>query len=290
MLIPAARLAGVPVVLGSHRQLGDLLTPAQFRLQAAVFRLCDRIVCNSHAAGERLHHAGIAKRSITIIPNGLTPQFFDCALAALPSEPEVLRIGMISRMNHQRKNHDLFLRIAARLSGVFPHLRFVLAGDGPLRPDLENLARQLGIGHRVLFLGDRRDVPAVLAALDMSVLTSSSESLSNVIMESMAAGVPVVAANVGGNSELVHDGKTGLLVASVDEAGFVSALQRLIVQPELRKSLGSCAHELACAEYTCAKARERYQDLYCNLLVEKGWSAAASLKRWKPAPTTQQEL
>ena len=106
---------------------------------------------------------------------------------------------MIARMNAQSKNHKMFLRAAARLCGRFPDVEFVLVGDGPLRPELEREAESLGLKAQVSFLGDRQDIPAVLASLDVCVLPSSSESLSNAILESMAAGVPVVASRVGGN-------------------------------------------------------------------------------------------
>jgi L-malate glycosyltransferase len=291
MLIPAARFARVPVVLGSHRQLGDLLTPTQFRFQAAAFRFCDRVVCNSHAAATRLQKAGIRSQKIRIIPNGLPAEFLERSVSALSPEPQVLRIGMISRMNHRLKNHVSFLRIAATLASRFPQVRFVLVGDGPLRAELETFTRQLGISDRTLFLGDRRDIPAVLAALDISVLPSSSESLSNVILESMAIGVPVVAADIGGNSELVQHGKTGLLFCLGDEAAFASALERLITQPELRKSFGAYAREMVRSEYTAAKIRDRYQELYYSLLAGKGWTTLASLerldKRLEPAATSQ---
>jgi glycosyltransferase involved in cell wall biosynthesis len=272
MLIPAARLAGVPIVLGSHRQLGNLLTFTQFQLQMAVFRMCDRVVCNSQAAAERLREAGLSRSMLAVIPNGLPEELFAAVPAALPHEPGILRIGMISRMNHPVKRHDMFLRVAAQLSPRFPNLRFVLAGDGPLRPGLETLVRQLQLTDRVLFLGDRRDIPAVLAALDISVLPSSSESLSNVVMESMAAGVPVVAANVGGNPELVKDGENGILFAPEDESQFAAALDTLIRQPELRKQLAASARTRAYDEYTIPQVRDRYQDLYRGLLQEKGWT------------------
>ena len=91
-----------------------------------------------------------------------------------------------------------------------PNAEFVLVGDGPLRPELENEASSLGLGASAIFLGDRQDMPAVLASLDVAVLTSDSESLSNVILEAMAAGLPVVAYSVGGNSELVSDQRGAL--------------------------------------------------------------------------------
>jgi L-malate glycosyltransferase len=271
MLVPAARLAGVPVVLGSHRQLGDLLTATQFRAQNAAFRLCDRVVCNSRAAAERLQQAGIRRDRLEVIPNGLPDKLFATVEPALPRDSKVVRIGMISRMNHQVKQHDMFLRVAARLAHRMPQARFVLIGDGPLRPALEAQVAQLELSERVLFLGDRRDIPAVLASLDISVMPSSSESLSNVIMESMAAGVPVVASDVGGNPELVEDGTTGLLFAPGNEEQFAATLETLLAQPELRNKFGASSRERALAEYTIPRVRDRYQDLYRNLLAEKGW-------------------
>ncbi len=283
MLIPAARWAGVPVVLGSHRQLGDLLTFTQFRAQNAVFRFCNRVVCNSRAAARRLQDAGIPARKLTIIPNGLPGEMFAVVPPILPRQAQSLKIGMISRMNHPAKQHDLFLRVAARLAPRFPQLQFVLAGDGPLRPAVEELARRLNLLERLIFLGDRRDIPAVLASLDVSVMPSSSESLSNAILESMAAGVPVVAANVGGNSELIQDHTTGLLFAAGDELQFAAALETLITQPELRKQVAARARARAQEEYAIPRIRDRYQDLYRGLLAEKGWTVPLTLE--KPQPT-----
>ena len=193
MLIPAARLARIPVVIGSQRQLGDLLTPAKSRAQLAALAWCDQAVCNSRAAADRLIEQGIPQTKISVIRNGLPPANFAPTVPALPRHNSLLRVGMIARMNTESKNHRIFLRAAARLKNIFPELEFILAGDGPLRPEFERLANDLGILDRIRFLGDRQDIPAILASVDVSVLPSASESLSNVIIESMAAGIPVVA-------------------------------------------------------------------------------------------------
>ncbi len=198
MLIPAAKLARVPVVIGSQRQLGDLLTPAQFRAQIAIFRWCDRIVCNSSAAADRLEKAGVPARKLVVIGNGLPPEIFARKAPALPRRDGILRVGMIARMNAVYKNQGRFLQAAARLTGKLSGVEFVLVGDGPLRADFERQAADLGLGSRVQFVGDRRDIPEILASLDVSVVPSTSESLSNVMLESMAAGVAVVATSVGG--------------------------------------------------------------------------------------------
>jgi L-malate glycosyltransferase len=268
MLIPAARLGAISVVIGSHRQLGDLMTPWQFRAQNAAFRYCDRVVCNSRAAADRLRGAGVAADKPIVIPNALPEEAFAGVEPALPREAATLRVGMIARMNDPSKNHPAFLRMAARLAPRFPHVQFVLVGDGPLRTNLETIANDAGLGGRVLFLGDRRDIPAVLASLDITVLPSKSESLSNVILESMAAGVAVVATNVGGNSELVTDGETGFLTADDDEA-LVHAVEVLLSNDELRIACGKRARLQAGAQYKRDVIRERYEQLYLSTLAAK---------------------
>jgi len=177
---------------------------------------------------------------------------------------------MVARMNHRYKNHSGFLRIAAQVHRNIAHQRmpdaeFVLVGDGPLRPELENEASSLGLGASAIFLGDRQDMPAVLASLDVAVLTSDSESLSNVILEAMAAGLPVVAYSVGGNSELVND-QRGALVAAGNENDFANAIHRLLSDAHLREHQGNNARRFAEENFSLDRVRRRYEDLYSTLL------------------------
>lgn len=291
MLIPAARLEGTPVVLGSHRQIGVCFRPSQLRAQAFGFRLCDRVVCNSRAAAESLLNYGLPRRKIEVIPNGLPAGVFAPTTPALPKSPEKLRVGMVARMNNPVKNYPGFLRAAARLAPKFPQLEFVLVGDGPLRPELEQLAKSLGLEGRALFLGDRRDIPAVLASLDISVLNSFSESLSNTILESMAAGLPVVATHVGGNADLVSEGETGFLVPPNDEIALAAAIERLLTQPELRSGFGRRAREVAAGDYLVDRVVDQYCELYLRLLAAKRskTGAAGSGRRISPLSNPRPE-
>jgi L-malate glycosyltransferase len=273
-LIPAARLARVPVVLGSQRQMGDLLTRAQSRAQAAMFHWCDAVVCNSRAAADRLIEDGLPERRVVVIGNALAPEAFECTVPALPRRPGLLRVGMIARMNARYKNHHVFLRAAPRLHEKLPDLEFLLVGDGPLRAELEQEAVKLGLRGRVQFLGDRRDIPALLASMDLSVVPSASESLSNVALESMAAGVPVVAARVGGNPELISE-QRGLLVPPDDEVALAAALERLLTDAALRTALGKNAREFARQNFSREMVRDQYQQLYTELLAGKGWRPTA---------------
>jgi glycosyltransferase involved in cell wall biosynthesis len=269
-LIPTARLARIPVVIGSQRQLGDLLSKSKFRAQLAMFRCCDTVVCNSRAAADRLMQEGLPERKIAVIGNGLPASCFLDATAALPRRPGLLRVGIIARMNTPAKNHRLLLQAAAQLRGKFPALEFVLVGDGPLRPELEREAEKLEIRDQVLFLGDRRDIPEVLASLDVSVLPSASESLSNAIIESMAAGVPVVASRVGGNPELVTEAR-GALVAPDQPQALADAIERILLDAPLRSELGRSAKQFAQANFTIDHMRYQHEALYAALLEKKQW-------------------
>jgi len=268
-LIPSARLAGVPVVIGSHRQLGDLMSSAQFRAQGVAFRLCDAVVCNSQAAAARLAGTGVPREKLVVIGNALPGTAFEGVSPLLPRPPGVLRVGMVARMNARYKNHAGFLRIAAEIHKNMPNVEFLLVGDGPLHAEIEQQAEALGLGEQAVFLGDRRDIPAVLASMDVSVLTSDSESLSNVILEAMAASLPVVAYDVGGNGELINE-QRGALLAAGKENEFAMAVLRLLTDTDLRGRLGRNARQFVEVSFSLDRVRSQYEDLYTRLLAQQG--------------------
>ena len=279
-LIPTARMSGIPVI-GSQRQIGDLLTSAQFWAQLSAFWLCDRVVCNSHAAAERLLRAGLPKGKVVVIGNALPPEAFAETTPALPCAEGTLRIGMIARMNAEYKNHRGFLRAAKLLSEENPNLQFVLVGDGPLRPGLEAEAARLGLQERVLFLGDRRDVHAVLQSVDVCVVPSVSESLSNVMLESMAAGIPVVATSVGGNVEIGGDGRA-ILVPANDDRALAQGLTRLLETASLRSQMAREARDFVYSNYSVQRICRQYQELYAEVIAPK--KRSGSVRRGRSLP------
>jgi glycosyltransferase involved in cell wall biosynthesis len=217
---------------------------------------------------------GLARDKLSVIGNALPDEAFATVPPALAPRTGVQRVGMVARMNARYKNHSGFLRIAARIHERFPDVEFVLAGDGPLRAEIEAEAQNLGIGSRVLFLGDRRDVSAVLASMDVSVLTSDSEGLSNVILETMAAGVPVVAYDVGGNRELVNADR-GAIVPAGNEIEFAAAVARLLEQQGLRQMLAHNARAFAEEKFSLKRIQSAYEELYQSLLARKSSRNAA---------------
>jgi glycosyltransferase involved in cell wall biosynthesis len=201
---------------------------------------------------------------VVVIGNALPPEAFAETAPAMARAGDILRVVMIARMNASYKNHREFLRAAARLSRKLPEVEFLLAGDGPMRAELEREAAELGLQGRVQFLGNRRDIAAVLASVDVSVVPSASESLSNVMLESMAAGVPVLATDVGGNSELAGHGR-GVLVAPNDVEALAAGLERVLTDPQLRSSISIRAREFARANFSV----ERIHGQYCSLYAER---------------------
>lgn len=266
MMIPVARIARIPIVIGSHRQLGDLLTHSQFNVQTILLQLCDRVVCNSKAASGRLIARGLSPSKVVVIPNAVSPEIFAVAKRGKqPSLTGTVKIGMIARMS-AGKGHRLLLRAVAQLPNKSRSIHLLLAGDGPERFQLEAMTEQMGLTGQVTFLGQCPDIAGFLAELDISVLVSSSESSPNAITESMAAGLPIVATRVGGIPELISHGETGLLVPMDDDVELAHAIEYLADNPDVRARLGQNALEFALRHFRLDQVCQGYEHLYAELL------------------------
>lgn len=170
-------------------------------------------------------------------------------------------IGTLGRLLPQ-KNHKLLLEAAALVRDRHPHARFLVAGDGPLRPELEQQAAALGLTGHVEFTGETRTPYQFLSSLDLFVMSSDWEGLPLVAMEAMACGVPVVATNVGGVSELVSDGNNGLLTQPGDAGALADALGRVIQDEELRAALGAGARATVREHFDIRAHVRQWQRLY----------------------------
>ena len=153
-----------------------------------------------------------------------------------------------------------------------------IVGEGPDRAELESEIGRLGIGDRVHLLGERRDVPELLARADVFVLSSASEGMPVSVLEAMAAGLPVVGSKVGGIPELVVDGETGLLVEPGDPDELAAAIGRLAADPELRRQLGEAGRERAQGRFALDTFRRAHVELYSRELARRGLPVPA------PAP------
>jgi glycosyltransferase involved in cell wall biosynthesis len=179
-----------------------------------------------------------------------------------------LLAGVVAALRPE-KGHRTFLRAAALVAREHPSAKFVLFGDGSERAALVALASELGIAERVIFAGDRDDIPECLAALDLLVLPSDFESLPNAILEAMAAARPVVATRVGGTPELVEDGQTGYLVPVGDPAAMARRIVELLRDPAKRRAMGEAGRARAGRDFSPATMKQKLEAMYDRLLREK---------------------
>jgi glycosyltransferase involved in cell wall biosynthesis len=178
----------------------------------------------------------------------------------------VTTVGNIRRV----KGHDIFIRAAASIVPQFPGVSFCIAGD-VLEPDyfleLRLLVKELNLDDHFRFVGGIANLREHLSAADIFVLPSRSEGFSNAIVEAMAAALPVVATNVGGNAEAVKDGVSGLLVPSEDPAALSAAIIRLLSDPSQAKTMGKAGKALAAENFTTEAMMNRITAVYKRLLA-----------------------
>jgi len=237
----AARLARVPAVIASQRDLGDLRPRLDRRLQYLMLRMADRVLVNSEAVAERLRvHRALAGR-IAVIPNGV-----DLARFSPPSDRTRhagrITVGTLANLRPEKGLAD-FVAAAALVREACPEARFVIWGEGALRPDLERSIRQLGLEGVVELPGLTAHPELALRSLDIFVLPSLSEACSNGLLEAIATGLPVVATNVGGNASFVDDEVTGLLVPVGEPGALAKAIIRLVQEPARAKRLAARGRE-----------------------------------------------
>lgn len=208
-----------PVLIGTRRNLyhwtGE--SPWAFRLYKFVSRFADYILVNSNKAREQcMKVEGIAGDRITVVQNAVAVDKFssitpDAAKKTLGLNGEYPVVGVVANWRPV-KGLSSFLIAASQVSRVYPGARFVLAGHGPQKQELMRLADGLGIGGRVRFVENAWDMHKIMPAFDVAVQPSLSESFSNVLVEYMAAGRPIVATRVGDADDVIKDGREGLLV------------------------------------------------------------------------------
>jgi L-malate glycosyltransferase len=182
-----------------------------------------------------------------------------------PAHAHVVAVGNLRRV----KRHDVLIRSVARVVGQYPLVRFLVVGDGPLRDELTALAGAEGVSHAVRFLGRQADVFPLLRACDIGLLCSDSESQSNAIIEYMAAGLPVICTNVGGNPELVADASNGFLVPAADSDAVAERTLQLLTDRALAARMGAESRRIA-GEAFSLEAMIAHTSAYYEELMARG--------------------
>jgi glycosyltransferase involved in cell wall biosynthesis len=268
---PLTRLAGVPFLVTSRRDTGSMFSPRQRWALRSVFTQSNCVVVNSEAARQSLLAEGVPSSLIRLVRNGVDIKEFHsngnqrAARSRWGWERATPLIGLIANLRPE-KGHDILLRAVPEVIQHFPQAQFLLAGPGPLEFELRQYVVTKGLSPYVSFLGDCSDIPDLLAALDIVVLPSTSESMPNVVLEAMSAGRPVVASAIGGCLELIDHGRNGLLFPSGDSHALAEQILLLLRQPELRARLGEAARKHAETELDINVAVKRLEVVYDELL------------------------
>jgi glycosyltransferase involved in cell wall biosynthesis len=271
--LPAAAAAGVPVRIGSRREINPDKGYGLVALQRVSYAFAHRIVANSNAAAARLRRESVRDGAIRVIPNGVDLSVY----RPRAGRSRLRRIVTVANLRPE-KAHEILIEAVAALLKVCADVELFLVGGGPRLNDLKAVADRLGIASRVHFLGHREDVAAILADSDLFALTSRSEAFPNSVMEAMAAGLPIVATKVDGVPELIEHQRNGVLVAADDAGAVTAALRELIEHPGHAAALGLAARQTVESRFSFDRMVSSFEDLYVDLIQRRAL---------RTAPTTE---
>lgn len=281
----AAPLAGVPVVIASERNTEYTRSRTHYLALKATQPLFDVMVANSVSGKNfNIRTLGLADSRIEVVHNGVDVERFKPDRATglafrerLGIGPETPLIGMVGSYKRQ-KAQDVFLRMAAKVRQEIPGAHFVLVGE-PVRDDFEEtsryqsevqqLAGSLRIADCVRFVGNQQDMKAVYNACDATALLSRREGTPNVVLESMACGVPVIATDIADNALIIVSGKTGFVVPREDHEAAAVGAKRILRDAAFRREMSENARRHACENFSLRVAASKLETIYTRCLKNK---------------------
>jgi len=267
------RLAGVPVIVAHEHSWSFDGKPVRRVLDRELIGRGSDVIVAVSAQDRRkiIEIEGVRPEKVLLVPNGIPRRSATGAdvRAELGIPPDAPVIGAVGGLRPE-KAIDLLIRAAAPLLQEIAQLRVLIAGEGPEKEPLRELARHAGVADRVMLIGFRDDVPDVLAALDVAVSSSVFEGSPLAVMEFMEAARPIVATRVGGVPDLIDHGVHGVLVRSGDAEGLTAALRRMLADREAARRMGQRARERRLREFDIDVAVRRFESLYERLRDGRG--------------------
>jgi glycosyltransferase involved in cell wall biosynthesis len=265
--VPIARLAGVGRVVRTRNNVNHWMTPTHRTLGRLLNGLVSVTVANCAASRDAvLADERPDPRSVIVLENGVDLARFPAAAFAGRGggAVEPRRIGVVANLRPV-KGLDVFLHAAAIVARTHGNVAFEVAGDGEQRSELEQLGARLGLSGRLFFRGVVGDIPSFLASLDVAVLSSRAEGMSNAVLEYMAAGRAIVATAVGATSQLIEDATHGLLIPPENPEALAAAIGRLLTDPVLARRLGTAARRRAEEQFSRAAMVKRFEQFFEQL-------------------------
>jgi glycosyltransferase involved in cell wall biosynthesis len=265
--VPVGRLAGVPYILRTRNNLNHWMTPTHRFLGRLLNRLVTATVTNCEASRQAvLADERPAPESVLVLETGVELARFEGITP--PNPAMVRRVGVVANLRPV-KGLEVFTRAAALVGARHPEVVFEVAGEGEHRPALVEQAATLGLAGRFRLPGTVHDIPTFLATLEVAVLPSLAEGMSNAVLEYMAARRPIVATAVGGTTQLIDDGIHGLLVPPGDAAALARAICRLLEDRQLATRLANAARRRVENDYS-REVRVRSLEAFYRNLVHQG--------------------
>ncbi|MDN5348175.1 MAG: hypothetical protein PWP65_1739 [Clostridia bacterium] len=266
----ASRLAGVPCLITHHNFRYAPLKPPLRPLLAACFRPVNRaarrFIAVSHALARELqYYEGIRPERVHVIPNGINWREFDLPAPFFKKEPV---LGVVARLIPS-KGIAYFLRSAAAVHRLCPEARFLIIGDGPQRPFLENMARSLGLNGVLKFTGWCADIRSALAGIDLVVVPSLYEGFGITVLEAMAAARPVIAFTGGGPEEIILHGETGFLVERGNCQALASAALELLSDHKKARAMGYAGRRRVAEHFNLEKMLQETVKVYRECLENR---------------------
>ncbi|MCK4681202.1 glycosyltransferase, partial [bacterium] len=286
------RLMRVPLIISSVRNVDIHVKSATIAIEWALAGLTDRVIANAGAVKDHVAHRHlIPAEKIHVVYNGVSlarangrreseggpGNAGDPGVAGAHEIGEVPAterasagpcVAMIASLT-PKKDHGTFLEAVKLMTKDAPEVRFRIVGEGALRDKLADRVTSMGLTGVVELTGARDDIGALLSEIDVSVLTSLKEGCSNVVLESMAAGCPLVVTDVGGNRELIEDGVTGYLVPPGDAAGIARRVLELLQDPGLRRRMGEAGRACVRSGFTVGRMVDDTVAFYLSVLKER---------------------
>jgi glycosyltransferase involved in cell wall biosynthesis len=270
----AARLTGgIPVVMTKH---GTPVPRAGIGgwLNRRLVRQTRVVAVSSEVLAIMKEWVPSGSHPVRMIANGLCTATYENLPSRLEARSQLglpagsFIVGIVARLTGL-KGHDLLINVFARIVSKMPGAVLLIVGDGGGRPALRSQIQKLGLERQVLLMGARNDVPAILAAMDVFCLPSESEGMPMTVLEAMAAGLPVVASNVGGIPEIVQEGRTGLMVPPGASEELEAALLCLANAPTLAREMGREGRERLVRKFSLKQAIDSYEGLYKQVVCSK---------------------
>lgn len=284
-----AFLASVRARVTSKGETDGFRSPMQKRAERTAFRLCHRVIANCLVVQNQLIREGVSPSKIIQHYNGLDLDRLrvrdglgrEETLAEFGLPANRRYISIVANLRNPVKDHPMFLRAAARVRAAVPDAGFAIAGEGELIESLRDLAGQLGIDDDVFFLGRCDRVADLLFASDVGVLSSKAEGFANAILEYMAAGLPVVATDVGGAREAIAEGETGYTVASGDDQKMAGRIIELLSDPGRAREMGERGKVIAAERFSCDRHLQNTLELYDELLENPKSAQSGISREWR---------